>query len=93
MSGKAYGNFRGYIDEVRISDVIRYTEDFNPQNYHSFSCDGHTKALFHFDEPDGSMSTESDCNLDYILAATGDAHITNRPTKSMPWIPLLMLDE
>jgi hypothetical protein len=97
LSGDDYINFRGHIDEVRVSDAIRYTGDFNSGYYHSVSCDGYTKSLFHFDEPDGSLSTYSDCNLDYILTATGDAHITNRPapphTKSMPWIPLLLLDD
>jgi len=92
-SGDDYINFKGQIDEVRVSDAIRYAGDFNSEYYHSFSCDGYTKALFHFDEPDGSLSTDSDCNLDYILTATGDAHITNRPAQSMPWIPLLLLHD
>jgi hypothetical protein len=91
--GDDYINFRGHIDEVRVSDAIRYNGDFNSKYYHSFSCDGYTKALFHFDGPDGSLSTISDCNLEYILTATGDAHITNRPARSMPWIPLLLLDD
>lgn len=87
-------NFRGYVDEVRVSsNAIRYTGGFNPKDYRIFLCDAYTKALFHFDESDGSLSTKSDCNLEYILTATGDAHITNRPTRSMPWIPLLLLDD
>lgn len=87
-------NFMGYIDEVReSSNAIRYTGDFNPKDYRSFLCDAYTKALFHFDGPDGSISTKSDCNLEYILTATGDAHIRNRPAQSLPWLPLLLLDD
>lgn len=87
-------NFKGYVDEVRVSfNAIRYAGDFNPKDYRLFLCDAYTKALFHFDGSDGSHSAESDCNLDYILTATGDAHIINRPALSMPWIPLLLLDD
>ncbi len=85
-------NFRGYVDEVRVSsNSIRYTVDFSPKDYRLFLCDAYTKALFHFDGPDGSLSTKSDCNWEYILTAVGDAHITNRRTLSLPFIPPLLL--
>lgn len=78
-TGDSSVDFQGYIDEVRVSDNVRYSTDFNPDNYHSFPCDGHTKALFRFDELDGSLSAASDCGLGYILTAVDDAHITNPP--------------
>ena len=36
------------VDELRISDVQRYTEDFEPPSA-QFTLDEHTRALFHFD--------------------------------------------
>ncbi len=40
--------FTGQIDEVRVSDVARYTGDFAPA--HSFARDDRTVLLMHFDE-------------------------------------------
>lgn len=41
--------FHGNVDEVRISDTIRYTSNFTPQTT-PFEPDSHTKLLYHFDE-------------------------------------------
>jgi hypothetical protein len=76
-------DFQGYIDEVRVSNNVRYSNDFNPDNYPYFPCDGHTKALFHFNEPDGSLSATSDCGIGYILTAVDGAHITNPPAPAI----------
>jgi len=41
------------LDEFRISDVLRYTDDFTPSRQ-EFENDEHTRALFHFEnERDG----------------------------------------
>ncbi|MCA9048300.1 MAG: protein kinase [Planctomycetaceae bacterium] len=45
--------FRGLIDEVRISSVARYTEDYEPTR--RFEPDEHTIALYHFDEGQGDV--------------------------------------
>jgi len=79
----SFRNFHGYIDEVRISDIVRYSDDFNPDNYHSHPCDGQTIALFRFDEPDGSVSFASDCGVGYTLTAKDDAHVTNPPAPTV----------
>jgi len=39
------------IDELRLSDIPRYTEDFDPPLRHE--PDEHTRGLWHFDEGDG----------------------------------------
>jgi hypothetical protein len=44
--------FNGFIDEVRLSTVIRYSSDFTPPSA-VFSPDASTAALYHFDGPIG----------------------------------------
>jgi serine/threonine protein kinase len=52
--------FHGIIDEVRISNVARYTKDYTPEK--RFSKDEHTLALYHFDEGVGDVSKDSSGN-------------------------------
>ena len=42
----SYGYFKGYIDEIRISNTARYTTTFTPSTT-AFSNDGFTKLLIH----------------------------------------------
>eukprot|EP00913_Durusdinium_trenchii_P028382 g26610.t1 len=62
-SGKATsypGSFQGIIDEVRISNVARYTKNFTPEK--RFKNDKHTLALYHFDEGSGTVLKDSSGN-------------------------------
>ena len=43
----------GQLDELRISDIARYTSDFSPPEY-EFQNDLNTKGLWHFNEGSGS---------------------------------------
>ena len=52
--------FLGTIDEVRISNIARYTKDFTPQR--RFEPDEHTIALYHFDEGEGDVLHDSSGN-------------------------------
>jgi len=52
--------FKGSIDEVRISDIARYTKDFTPAK--RFKIDEHTMALYHFDEAEGDVLKDSSGN-------------------------------
>ena len=52
--------FHGLIDEVRISNIARYTKDFAPQK--RFEPDEHTLALYHFDEGSGDVLKDSSGN-------------------------------
>ena len=64
--GHSWGYFAGYIDEVRISKVIRYNtakRGFTPQK--KFKNDAKTVALWHFDEPKGTRE---------FLDASGNAY-------------------
>ena len=44
------GPLDGAVDELRVSDVQRYTADFTPPpRYRELALDERTRALFHFD--------------------------------------------
>ena len=47
--GGGINHYRGLIDEVRISNVIRYTSNFTPSTA-PFIRDEYTKLLYHLDE-------------------------------------------
>ncbi|MCX7768325.1 MAG: LamG domain-containing protein [Flavobacteriales bacterium] len=46
-----YPSFRGFLDELRISSVVRYASTYTPQPY--LSDDSSTVGLFHMDEGSG----------------------------------------
>ena len=46
-----HDNLLGLADEIRISDIVRYSSNFTPPSG-PFVCDANTKALWHFDEPE-----------------------------------------
>jgi len=50
--GATHSAYTGLIDEVRISNSIRYTDDFDPQT-EAFDPDDDTVALYHFDDETG----------------------------------------
>ena len=52
----ATANIDAAVDELRVSDVQRYREDFVPQRGIEFVPDEHTRALFHFN---GDLAGES----------------------------------
>lgn len=75
IGGRQYSGhgcyFNGLIDEVRISDVARYSGAFTPATS-PFVKDGNTVGLWHLDESIGSTAfDESDYNNDgTIVGAT-----------------------
>ncbi len=58
--GEVSSWFGGLIDEVRMSNTTRYTEDFTPAE--RFEPDEHTLALYHFDEGHGDVLIDSSGN-------------------------------
>jgi hypothetical protein len=52
--------FDGLIDEIRISDVVRYMTNTAPD--FSFTPDGDTNALWHFDEGTGTVTADATGN-------------------------------
>ncbi len=53
-----YPSFSGWIDEVRISKILRYTGNFTPPSA-PFTPDGNTVGLYHFDEGSGTTILDS----------------------------------
>jgi len=59
--------FKGMIDEIRISDKVRYQESTYIVPSSPFELDDHTRALWHFDEPNGSNEFHDVAGYDNIL--------------------------
>jgi len=53
----APGSADTFIDELRISDIPRYTASFTPSK--RFEPDGHTRLLLHLDEGSGTTAHDS----------------------------------
>ncbi|MGQ9657677.1 MAG: LamG-like jellyroll fold domain-containing protein [Fimbriimonadales bacterium] len=53
-----YPSFSGYLDEVRLSTVLRYSGSFTPPTQ-PFTPDAQTAALYHFDEGSGTQILDS----------------------------------
>ncbi len=62
--------FNGAIDEVRISQIARYTSNFTPLST-PFTTDGNTIALYHLDEGTGSTTADASGNSN-TLALVND---------------------
>ena len=77
------------IDELRISRVARYTNDFIPAVRHN--PDGQTLALYHFDDAVGNVLTDSSGNGHYgtIVGATWRKVEGTWATEETPDIPSL----
>ena len=54
-AGAEYPSYSGFIDEVRISNVIRYDGNFS-RPAAPFSPDSNTMTLYHFDEGPGNCT-------------------------------------
>jgi len=57
-AGPAYPSFAGHLDELRISNVLRYASSFAPPAA-PFAPDASTTALYHFDEGTGDVVGDS----------------------------------
>lgn len=80
-------HFAAGIDEIRISDVVRYSADFTPPTG-PFACDGHTRALWHFDETAGATVFHDACGTDNVLQGHNGAH-TDGPTLRRTYLPII----
>jgi hypothetical protein len=75
-AGPAYPSYSGWIDEVRLSKVVRYAADFTPPTG-PFMPDPDTVALYHFDEGQGDRARDSSGALDG--PSDGEVRFGGRP--------------
>ena len=61
MQFGSYPQFYGWLDEVRISNVARWTTNFTPPTT-PYRRDNDTVLLLHFNDPNGARSTTDDVN-------------------------------
>lgn len=66
--------FSAGIDELRISDIARYTDVAFIPPASPLSCDSHTRALWHFDELEGATVLHDMCGDDNTLIGYNGAH-------------------
>lgn len=57
-AGPAYPSFAGLLDELRVSNLARYSASFTRPSG-PFSPDAATAGLWHFDEPSGTVAVDS----------------------------------
>jgi len=57
-AGSAYPSYNGYMDEFRISNVLRYTGNYTVP-IAPFTKDSSTLGLYHFDEGSGTVLLDS----------------------------------
>ncbi|MCS7288419.1 MAG: LamG domain-containing protein [Roseiflexus sp.] len=57
-AGPAYPSYSGLLDDIRISNVVRYTSAF-PRPTAPHAADGQTVALYRFDEGSGTTIIDS----------------------------------
>jgi hypothetical protein len=77
------GQFAGYIDEMRISNSLRYTGTSYTVPAANFSSDANTVGLFHFNEGTGTTVNDDSGNNNNGSFTTGGAN--NGPTWSALW--------
>jgi hypothetical protein len=53
-AGSSFPSYHGWIDELRLSDVLRYKAAFTPRR-RRFSVDAGTAALYHMNEGSGNV--------------------------------------
>jgi hypothetical protein len=57
-AGPAYPSYSGWLDELRVSPIVRYSANFMPV-FEPFVSDSNTVALYHFDEGSGDVIADT----------------------------------
>jgi len=84
--------FNGIIDEFRISNVIRYTGNFTPQQA-QFGTDANTVALYHFNEGSGQTTADASANsFNGILGATTASEASDPTWTTGSILPITILN-
>jgi hypothetical protein len=81
----------GQIDELRISNVVRYSVAFTLPTA-ALGSDANTVGLFHFDEGSGQTSSDSIVTTRQLTFGTSSATETLDPTWAASTAPTLRSD-
>ena len=76
---------RGYIDEVRISNIVRYVGPEWEVPKHRFKLDKHTISLWHFDEAPGAKRFKDTSGNGYDLWRSGVLAVEARGKLATTW--------
>ncbi len=87
----AYPSFSGLVDEVRLSNVVRYTANFTRPTA-PFTADANTVALYHFDEGPAGLCASNQTIVDSSGATGGPSNGICRPGGSAPAGPVYSTD-
>ncbi|MBI5302388.1 MAG: LamG domain-containing protein [Chloroflexi bacterium] len=90
-AGSQYPSFKGWVDEVRISNSIRYSANFTRPGA-PFTTDANTMALYHFDEGPAGLCATNQTILDSSGASGGPSNGTCKPGGSAPAGPVYTTD-
>jgi hypothetical protein len=83
-----YPYFSGWIDELRISKGLRYTQNFLPP-VGPFTSDINTLALYHFDEGIGDLISDRSGTIggpSHGSRETGSPSLGGDPLKGTEWV-------
>lgn len=80
-AGQVTQYLNGYIDEVRVSNIPRYTANFTPQTA-AFVNDANTELLLHMDGANGS-TTITDDTTNPVVPIEGEAALSSSFTQSV----------
>ncbi len=84
-AGSDFPSFNGWLDELRVSNTVRYTADFDVPAA-AFEPDAQTVGLFHMDEGGGDRLGDSSAGAPTGRCATADRLAGRRGTWA-PWPP------
>ena len=79
-AGPEFPSYSGWIDEVRLSSVLRYAGDFSRPT-EPFKPDVDTAALWHFDEGEGTLVHDMAAGA----ASPGEVHVGG-PNQGPRWV-------
>lgn len=77
-------NVVGQIDEVRLSNTIRYADSTYTIPVAPFEPDAYTRALWHFDDSEGATQCHDVSGEDNLLTCYNGAHISAKVTVNDP---------
>jgi prepilin-type N-terminal cleavage/methylation domain-containing protein len=83
-AGASYPSYSGEMDEVRISNTLRYVANFSRPTS-AFTSDANTVGLFHFDEGSGTTVIDSGSGVNGILHVGGSPVGPVYVVSSVPW--------